>query len=153
MDANCSLAANICQGPLLAQNTFGVWHRRTMQRYPHDAFGHRLEKLIAESPHADEPQRRLGMRFGVSGPTVNEWLKGKKLPGMENAIRIATELNCCVEFLLTGRGPKRPAASDDNGDSGIEEPPWETLPPEERARLRRLYTRLLTRSLTIKRAR
>ena len=72
------------------------------------AFGQRLRRLIDESPYKGESQRRLGRTFGVSGPTVNEWLKGKKMPGIETAIRVALVLDVCVEYLLTGRGPKQP---------------------------------------------
>lgn len=123
MDADCSLSANTCQAGMLAHNFLTVWNTHAMEQYPHVVFGNRLQRLIDESPYKGESQRRLGRRFDVSGPTVNEWLKGKKMPGIETAIRVALVLDVCVEYLLTGRGPKDPNAhtpenGDDNGGNG-----------------------------------
>ena len=89
-----------------------------MEIYPHAEFGKRLDRMIAESNYKGESQRKLGKRFDVSGPTVNEWLKGKKMPGIETAIRVALTLDVCVEYLLTGRGPKRPGLPHEDGDDG-----------------------------------
>lgn len=116
MDADCSLLANGCQAGALANNVNGLWQSQFMEIYPHAEFGRRLDRLIDESAYKGESQRKLGKRFDVSGPTVNEWLKGKKMPGIETAIRVALTLDVCVEYLLTGRGPKRPGASDEDGD-------------------------------------
>lgn len=118
MDADCSLQANTCQAATLAKNTIGLWQFVCMEIYPHEEFGKRLRGLIGESKYQGESQRKLGRRFEVSGPTVNEWLKGKKMPGIETAIRIALTIDVCVEYLLTGRGPKRPGLPDEDGDDG-----------------------------------
>jgi hypothetical protein len=40
----------------------------------------------------------------------NYW-NGEKLPSMKQAILMAKRLNICVEWLLTGRGPKHPTDS------------------------------------------
>ncbi len=118
MDADCSLQANTCQAEVLANNLNGLWQAQFMEIYPHAEFGKRLDRLIDESSYKGESQRKLGKRFDVSGPTGNEWLKGKKMPGIETAIRVALILDVCVEYLLTGRGPKRPGLPDEDGDDG-----------------------------------
>lgn len=53
-------------------------------------------------------QKELGKVFGVSGVMVNYYRNGEKLPSMERAIEMAEILGVCVEWLLTGRGPRTP---------------------------------------------
>lgn len=67
-------------------------------------FAHRFSKLLSKSDYADRSQKEIGIWLGVSQPTVNDWLKGEKLPSMETAIRVAGKLKCQVEYLLTGNG-------------------------------------------------
>jgi len=52
-------------------------------------------------------QPALARAFGVSTTTIWHYLHGEKLPSMEKAIQIAGKLGVCVEWLLTGNGPKR----------------------------------------------
>lgn len=82
---------------------------RCMGKQDHD-FARRFRALCIE---ADFPttQNELGKILGVSGTTAFNYLNGLKLPSMPRAIHFAKLLNVCVEYLLTGRGPKRPAGS------------------------------------------
>lgn len=48
---------------------------------------------------------------GVSQPSVSDWAKGS-IPRMSHAVRLANRLGVCVEWLLTGRGPKVPGGLD-----------------------------------------
>lgn len=54
----------------------------------------------------------LGRTFGVSTTTIWNYLHGEKLPSMDSALDMAGKLNVCVEWLLTGRGRKRPNDGD-----------------------------------------
>ena len=100
-----------------------------MAKHPDIEFGNRLQRLINEAGLSHLTGDELGKRFGVSGPMLTYYRQGDKLPAMRTAIRMAVALNCCVEYLLTGRGPKHPGIPDDDG---IDEPPWRDLPPGAR---------------------
>lgn len=73
-------------------------------KYPE--FADRLQKLIHEKK-GESTQTETAKWFGVSQPTINSWLQGEAMPGMPKAIAICRKLDCCVEYLLTGKGPKR----------------------------------------------
>lgn len=49
---------------------------------------------------------KIAKMGGVSGEGARKWLSGESLPTMEHAIVLASECGVCVEWLLTGRGPK-----------------------------------------------
>jgi DNA-binding XRE family transcriptional regulator len=51
-------------------------------------------------------QGAIAKQFGISQPSVHEW--GAGTPELQRAIQIGQTLNVCVEWILTGRGPKRP---------------------------------------------
>src|SRR5579862_4667709 len=54
-------------------------------------------------------QAAAGKRFGVSQPTISEdWQRPGSGPAIEKAVRIAWQLDVCVEWLYTGRPPKHP---------------------------------------------
>lgn len=54
-------------------------------------------------------QNEIAKSLGIT--TVMSWnyIHGEKLPAMKTAVALATRLGVCVEWLLTGRGPMRPA--------------------------------------------
>lgn len=54
----------------------------------------------------NDSQETIAAKFSVRQPSVSAWQSGA--PELVRAIEIARELNICVEWLLTGRGPKRP---------------------------------------------
>lgn len=78
----------------------------------HPEFAKRLKEAIQESGIHDT-QANLAKEFGVSGPMVWAYKNGEKLPSMEQAIRMAGILNYSVEYLLTGKGHKRPPTTED----------------------------------------
>lgn len=72
-------------------------------------FSKRFQRLINEKGWADQSREELGKRFGnVTAPAVTYWWNANRMPTMSQAIEIAIKLDCCVEWLLTGRGPMRP---------------------------------------------
>lgn len=74
---------------------------------PHKVFAKRLKDLCRE---ADIPLTQAGIAklFETSGASASYYLNGLRLPSMDRARSVAGKLNCCVEYLLTGRGPMRP---------------------------------------------
>jgi transcriptional regulator with XRE-family HTH domain len=70
----------------------------------------------------------LTKTFGVSKSTISDWRNGKKVPSMDSAIAISLRLNVCVEYLLTGRGPKRPGESETSPFDN-----WEDLTMEQKS--------------------
>lgn len=76
----------------------------TGMKYP--GFARRLNELLIDAK-GHMSQAEAGKYLGVSQPTYHSWINGEAMPGMPKAIEIASKLNCCVEYLLTGNGPKR----------------------------------------------
>jgi transcriptional regulator with XRE-family HTH domain len=50
---------------------------------------------------------------GIKQPSVAEWVSGESIPTMDNVLKLSEELNVCVEWLYTGRGPKHPGPPED----------------------------------------
>lgn len=82
------------------------FYLRDNNRMKYPEFANRLKQLIKEKK-GDLSQLETAKWLGVSQPTVNSWLQGEAMPGMPKAIDICGKLDCCVEYLLTGNGPKR----------------------------------------------
>ncbi|MCO5763780.1 MAG: helix-turn-helix domain-containing protein [Chromatiaceae bacterium] len=78
-------------------------------------FASRL-KLACREGRLPENHAALARLFRVSQPMVSYYMNGAKLPSMDKAIHIAIVCGVCVEWLLTGRGPKNPRCGSDNGD-------------------------------------
>jgi hypothetical protein len=70
-------------------------------------FARRFQEACTET-HLPTSMDALGKVFSVSGVMAWNYWNGEKLPSMRQAILMAKKLNVCVEWLLTGRGPKRP---------------------------------------------
>lgn len=87
---------------------------------PFKDIGDRISIALADAGYTKDRYKNLTevlvRLFGVSSATVNDWRHGKKCPTMKNALDIAIKLNVCVEWILTGRGPKKPG--DDGGHDG-----------------------------------
>ena len=98
----------------------------------HD-FGERFKALLEEAGYSKTNHKNLTMSltklFNVAPSTISDWRGGRKLPSMDRAIMIAIKLNVCVEYLLTGRGQKRPTDYPDF----ISNADWEALPLEARS--------------------
>lgn len=82
------------------------FYLRDNDRMKYPEFASRLKNLIREKK-GDLSQLEAAKWLGVSQPTINSWLNGEAMPGMPKAIDICGKLECCVEYLLTGNGPKR----------------------------------------------
>lgn len=95
----------------------------------HADFAARFQEACKAS-QAPQAMSALGRWLGVSTTMAWNYHAGEKLPSMEKAIEIASKLGVCVEWLLTGRGPKTPPKPPD------EMIDISDLPPETRAGLR-----------------
>ena len=69
----------------------------------HDTdFPSRLRECIGE-----EPVAAFARRCGFSEGLLRAYLKAEKQPGMERLVRIAEVAGVTLDWLATGRGPKR----------------------------------------------
>lgn len=93
-----------------------------------------MEALAERYPREKPTQQRLAALAGVKQPSVNDW--HDRYPSMDTAVRLATNLGVCVEWLLTERGPKHPpkATQDDLGSLAAV---WPQLDEQQRAQIAR----------------
>lgn len=68
-------------------------------------FPERLREACTDAGLATT-QPALARAFDLSTTTIWYYLNGEKLPSMAKAIEISSKLGVCVEWLLTGNGPK-----------------------------------------------
>jgi transcriptional regulator with XRE-family HTH domain len=75
------------------------------------AFAGRLHEVCTDKglPNERGRQSALAAQFNVSPNAARKWLLGNGLPELEVAIRLAKWGQVNLEWLLTGRGPKRGA--------------------------------------------
>ena len=78
----------------------------------HSGFSERFREACQDAK-VTTTMEGMGRFFGVSKAMAWNYYKGIKLPSMEKAIEIAEKLGVCVEWLLTGRGPKYPPKPPD----------------------------------------
>lgn len=79
---------------------------------PTSEFWKRLTNARDEA-RLSRDQEAIAKELGVWQSAVTKWKTGKGLPTLSKAIEIANRADVCVEWLLTGRGPRRPGAVDD----------------------------------------
>lgn len=72
-----------------------------------DAFGERLKLLIG-----NESQRSFAQKIDVSEGTLRAWINGKSEPNVSALISLANERNVSIDWLVTGKGPMLPGATD-----------------------------------------
>ena len=109
-------------------------------------FAERLRIQIAKKSEGKKiSQSTLAKAFNCQQSFVSQMLNAEKLPGMETAVLMSRYFDCCVEFLLTGRGPERVGAKMDIYDL-IEQTP---LTPAQKTILRRFCIRSLTKNLWV----
>jgi transcriptional regulator with XRE-family HTH domain len=90
----------------------------------------RLMQAYAEKyPAEATTQKVVGERLGIAQSDISRYKTGERLPRWERVIGVAVELNIAVEWLLTGRGPKRPIQELPPGIEELLEF-WDKLPPE-----------------------
>ncbi len=74
------------------------------------AFSARLNEICDEMsvpPKGQARQTTLARIFNVTQKGARKWLEGEGYPALDMARRIAVWSNVCIEWLLSGRGPKR----------------------------------------------
>jgi transcriptional regulator with XRE-family HTH domain len=77
-------------------------------------FSQRFRQLMIEQGWSKHTREDVGKRLGVTGPAVTYWWNGDRLPTMQQAITMSMVFNCCVEWVLTGRGSMRPLPSEED---------------------------------------
>ena len=73
-------------------------------KYPE--FSKRLNQVWMESNNAPKKQTQLAKWLGFAQPTVNNWINGNALPGLETAVILAHKFDCNPIWLITGNGSK-----------------------------------------------
>jgi DNA-binding XRE family transcriptional regulator len=73
-------------------------------KYPE--FSKRLSQVWRECKGAPEKQTQLAKWLGFAQPTVNNWINGNALPGLETAVILADKFDCNPIWLITGNGSK-----------------------------------------------
>lgn len=81
----------------------------------HQQFALRFKKACRMDPRAPKSQGGLGKYIGVSPPMIHAWRHGYKLPSTDTGIKIAVKLGVSFEWLMTGRGPEKPATDKTEG--------------------------------------
>lgn len=71
----------------------------------------RLVEGLTEQREPTNPTA-LGKRIKVAQSSARKWQKGVGLPSMDNAVELARLSNRCVQYLLSGNGPKIPEPTD-----------------------------------------
>ena len=119
MGADFSLSAKKMQVFCFAPNETKTRHDRWMDDLrPFRDVGDRIDAALVEAGYTKQRHKNLtavlSRLWGVKISTVSDWRKGKKCPTMEHSRMIAMTLGVCVDWILTGRGPKRPGDIDDD---------------------------------------
>lgn len=73
-----------------------------------EAFAARLAEICAEKGLRDHGrQAELGRILKVSQPAVGKWFNGETFPDLDRMVEISEWAGVNLEWLMTGRGPKR----------------------------------------------
>jgi hypothetical protein len=73
-------------------------------------FSARLNEVaddIKLPPKQQGRQTHAAKRWGVSQAAARKWFEGESIPEMQRVIAISRDAGIAVEWLLSGRGPKR----------------------------------------------
>lgn len=90
----------------------------------------RIREAMRE--HGTKPtQKECAALLGITQPSVWEWASSGGSPSVENAITLGNKLNVCVEWILTGRGPKRPGPPMEPAAEALWNV-WARIPEEDR---------------------
>lgn len=73
-------------------------------KYPE--FSRRLIQTWKDCDVAPKNQTQLSKWLGYAQPTVNNWINGNALPGLETAVNLANKFGCNPIWLITGKGNK-----------------------------------------------
>ena len=89
-------------------------HLAMVEKPPDTAFAHRFAECLRDLGMDRLSQSELGAKLGVTQGMAGRYLKGKDKPKGRNLEEMAILFDVCQEWLLTGRGPKRPGRSEDD---------------------------------------
>jgi hypothetical protein len=97
-----------------------------MQRTPWD----RIKEAMTNKG-LKPTQTECAKLLDIKQPSVWEWANSNGSPSIDNAITLAKKLNVCVEWILTGGGPKRPGPPMEPAAQALWDV-WGRIPPEDR---------------------
>lgn len=88
-----------------------------------------LEGFQKQWPNEKPTQQAMQARLGVGQSDLSRYKSGDRTPTIKQAIHLAGKLDVCVEWLLTGRGPRVPLTDI---PESLEELAliWAKLPPK-----------------------
>ena len=90
-----------------------LWHTRRVKTKDSDSdFWKRLVAEMSANGYDTKTQADVGKFVGVNQTSARKWKIGETLPDIKNLVFICEKLDVSFEWLLTGRGPKRPVTSD-----------------------------------------
>ena len=72
---------------------------------------------------------------GITPSTFSDWKKGKSKPNAEKQMKIANFFGVSVEYLMTGKEPSLPQATESHPPENKPELHYEMLTPDEQALL------------------
>ena len=81
-----------------------------------ETFGIRLIDAVKEAGGPVKPRKKISIWFDkfhniqISGPMISRYIKNDEIPRMDQCREYAIALGVRVDWLLTGRPPKRPMA-------------------------------------------
>lgn len=97
-----------CQGPIVPRPALTLWAMPDATSPERMAFAARLIELCnAAGLPVRGRQTKLAELFKVTPKAARKWVSGLGLPELELIIKIARWGNVNVEWLVSGRGPKR----------------------------------------------
>jgi len=124
---------------------------KIMNSPTHKSFIERLDKAIAEKEQADNikiTRAVMGKHAGgIKASSVTEWRTRETWPKMANAVLLACWLGVCVEWLLSGSGPKHPEDRSNNFNASLEQQGlnqyWSMMTKEDQRSLLSLAARFV----------
>lgn len=111
-----------------------IEHNHGMAKPKERSFLERAFEAYQDRYRQKATQEKIGKIVGVSQPAAREWGFPDRAPDHAGVLKLAKELNVCVEWLYTERGPKHPIA-DPESDPFLKE--YGQLDEERRSQLLR----------------
>lgn len=118
-----SYVVSIGQGYFDSSHTQPMSHRTVWQR---------MKEALSEA-RKPSTQVEVAKALDIQQPSISDWNKPGGYPSIENAVAVARMAGCCVEWLLTGRGPKRLPPTDPEAQQLWTT--WAGLTPTAKSRL------------------
>ena len=89
-----------------------------------EGFSGRLNEVLDEHGVAGKGAGRqivVSKTFGVTQNGARKWLEGEGVPELTRVMEIAQRYRVCVEWLLTGSGPKYPGLAGATESSALQQ--------------------------------